>query len=65
MIEISLNGDRYHTAAQDLGQLLQETDFGPKVATAQNGQFIPTAMRAQTPLAAGDVIEVLAAMQGG
>lgn len=65
MIEMTLNGVRHLTAAKTLAELLDESEFGPKVATARNNQFVPASLRAATPLAAGDAIEVLAAMQGG
>ena len=35
------------------------------IATAINGEFVAAAARAQTPIAEGDRIEVLAPMQGG
>ena len=35
------------------------------VATAVNGRFVAAALRASTPLNAGDRVEVLAPMQGG
>ncbi len=64
-MKIILNGEALETSAADLAQLLQERGFGPKVATARQGEFVPAGLRAATPLAEGDRIEVLAPMQGG
>jgi len=38
---------------------------GAVVATAVNGEFVPTAARQTARLAEGDRVEVLAPMQGG
>lgn len=65
IMQITLNGTRLETLAADLAALLIERNFGPKVATALNGTFVPAPMRAATPIAAGDLIEVLSPMQGG
>lgn len=64
-MNILLNGERVETFAENLADLLIEQDFCAKVATARNGDFVPAAKRAETSLAAGDQIEVLAPMQGG
>lgn len=64
-MNITLNGRTRHSDATSLADLLTECGFGPKVATARNGDFIPTSLRATTALADGDQIEVVAPMQGG
>lgn len=64
-MKIILNGQAQETSATTLAELLQEQEFGRKVATACNGMFVPSGARAKTPLSAGDQIEVLAPMQGG
>lgn len=64
-MQITLNGTRHKTEAADLAALLIEQNFGPKVATALNGSFVPATLRAQTPISEGDLIEVLSPMQGG
>ncbi|MDD2868356.1 sulfur carrier protein ThiS [Neomegalonema sp.] len=64
-MKIILNGEALETSAADLAELLRERGFGPKVATARQGEFVPAGLRAATPLAEGDRIEVLAPMQGG
>lgn len=64
-MNITLNGDPCRSTAATLQDLLVEQGFGPKVATARNGDFIPVGLRATTPIATGDRIEVIAPMQGG
>lgn len=64
-MNITLNGNPVTTGATTLSDLLAEQGFGPKVATARNGGFVPAALRGETALAPGDRVEVLAAMQGG
>ena len=64
-MNITLNGAPCRTDAATLALLLAEQGFGPKVATARNGDFVPASLRPATPIAEGDRIEVLAPMQGG
>ncbi|MDO5704201.1 MAG: sulfur carrier protein ThiS [Paracoccus sp. (in: a-proteobacteria)] len=64
-MNITLNGAAQQTGAATLADLLTEQGFGPKVATARNGDFVPAALRDATPIAEGDRIEVVAPMQGG
>lgn len=65
-IDIWLNGRPQQTTAPDLAALLALEGFAPAAsATALDGQFIPRAQRAATPLRPGARIEVLSAMQGG
>ncbi|WP_299908285.1 sulfur carrier protein ThiS [uncultured Paracoccus sp.] len=64
-MKITLNGEARATEASTLAKLLAEGGFGAKVATARNGDFVPAALRAATPIAEGDRIEVVAPMQGG
>ena len=64
-MNITLNGTARQTAAATLADLLTEQGFGTKVATARNGDFVPVALRATTPVTEGDRIEVVAPMQGG
>jgi sulfur carrier protein len=64
--EITLNGRAVATAATTLAALLAEQGLSDsKVATAVNGAFVAARARAETPLAAGDRVEVLSARQGG
>lgn len=62
---ILLNGAPWQTRAASLADLLAEGGFGPRVATARNGAFVPAGLRADTPIRDGDRIEVVAPMQGG
>lgn len=64
-MNITLNGEPRHSAAATLADLLTEQGFGPKVATARNGDFVAVGLRGSTPIADGDRIEVVAPMQGG
>ncbi len=64
-MNITLNGEAVTTGAATLADLLAEQALGPKVATARNGDFVPSGLRATTPLTEGDLIEVVAPMQGG
>ena len=63
---LTVNGERLHTAAATLLELLADLGYGRnRVATAVNGDFVPERMRAAHHLAAGDVIEIVAPRQGG
>ncbi len=65
-LRIRLNGEPVATEAATLADLLAEKGYnGAVVATALNGEFLPKARRAGTPLAEGDAVEVVAPMQGG
>lgn len=63
---VIVNGKEIETGAQMLADLVAEQDLGEvKIATALNGQFVPAARRAHTPIAAGDRIEIVSPRQGG
>lgn len=65
-MKILVNGAWRDTGAGDLASALQELGYGDAiVATALNGEFVPTNARADTRVADGDRVEVLAPMQGG
>jgi sulfur carrier protein len=65
-VKILVNGAWRDTAAADLASALKELGYGGSVvATALNGEFVPAGSRADTPVAEGDRLEVLAPMQGG
>ncbi|WP_151718403.1 sulfur carrier protein ThiS [Gemmobacter serpentinus] len=64
-MKITLNGATHEAQAQTLADLLIEVGISGRVATARNGDFVPAAARAATPIHDGDRIEVLAPMQGG
>ena len=65
-MRIIVNGASRETAARDLAAALAELGLGEAVvATALNGEFVPTGARGVTRIAEGDRLEVLAPMQGG
>jgi sulfur carrier protein len=65
-MRIIVNGASRDIAAQDLTSVLAELGLGGAVvATALNGEFVPSGERGATRIAEGDRLEVLAPMQGG
>jgi sulfur carrier protein len=65
-MKILVNGAWRETESRELPQALAELGYGGAVvSTALNGEFIAAAQRADTVLADGDRLEVLAPMQGG
>jgi sulfur carrier protein len=64
-MNITLNGEPMTTEAATQADLLDALGLGAKVATARNGDFVPGGLRAATPLAEGDRVEVVSPTQGG
>ena len=64
-MKITINGTHRDLAAATVAAALEEAGFGPRVATALNGDFLPAGARAGTTLREGDRLEVVAPMQGG
>jgi sulfur carrier protein len=65
-MRILVNGAWRESAGVELASVLAELGYADAVvATALNGEFVAAGVRAQTPVAEGDRIEVLAPMQGG
>lgn len=65
-MQILLNGEAFATDAKTLDELCARLGFaGAKIATAINGSFVATRMRAGTTLAEADEIEIVAPRQGG
>lgn len=65
-MKIIVNGEAREVAGPDLAAALEELGYGEVVvATAINEGFVPVAARVGRRLSDGDVIEVLAPMQGG
>ncbi len=65
-MRILVNGASRDTTAQDLASALAELGLSEAVvATALNGEFVPSGARSATRIAEGDRLEVLAPMQGG
>ncbi|MCB4455864.1 sulfur carrier protein ThiS [Leisingera sp. McT4-56] len=65
-MQIIVNAKPHEVAGGTVEAALQELGFAsPAVATALNGSFVARSRRAETQLAEGDHLEVLAPMQGG
>ena len=65
-MKIIVNGAELELAVTTLAEALEALDYsGAVVATALNGQFVAARARAETRLAEGDRIEVVAPRQGG
>ncbi len=65
-MRVTINGEAADLSADTLEAALGELDLAEAVvATAVNGDFVPTGRRAATPLNPGDRIEIVAPMQGG
>jgi sulfur carrier protein len=65
---IRVNGQDEPLAAETLAALIASKDIAPElkgVAVARNGSVVPRADWSTTPVAAGDVIEIVVARQGG
>lgn len=65
-MKIIVNGHEHDLAVSTLAELLQQLDYGNAiVATALNRCFVAASLRADTTLASGDEVEIVAPMQGG
>lgn len=65
-MQVDVNGAAHRLRGKTLADLIDEMGFdGASVATALNGAFVPRGSRANTALAEGAKVEVLAPMQGG
>lgn len=65
-MKIEVNGEVRAVTGPTLADALAELGWSTaRVATALNGDFVPRAVRAGTPLKDGDRLEVLGPMQGG
>ena len=65
-MKISVNGKPTETSAATLADLLAELGKADaKIAAALNEGFVPAAQRANTDLADGDRVEIVAPRQGG
>jgi sulfur carrier protein len=65
-MKILVNGAWRDTSAADIASALKDLGYGDSVvATALNGEFVPTGSRPIASLTDGDLLEVLAPMQGG
>ena len=65
---IRVNGEDEPLSASTLEALLTAKQIAPDrrgVAVALNGNVVPRARWADTPLATGDIVEIVLAKQGG
>ncbi len=67
VIVVSVNGeDRSLPSDATVGTLLAAMQLaGKRVAVEKNGEIVPKSLHAETPLAAGDRLEIVAAVGGG
>lgn len=65
-MKLLVNGDELDLAAETLAGLLARLDYeGEWLATAVNGDLVPSDERADYRLKALDRVEILSPMQGG
>ena len=67
VIQLSVNGQtRRLNPGANIAQLLDELALaGKRVAVECNGEIVPRSRYAETPLAEGDQLEIVAAVGGG
>lgn len=67
MIQLSVNGQmRRLEPGASLDRLLQEMELaGKRIAVERNGEIVPRSRYAETRLAEGDSLEIVAAVGGG
>ena len=68
VVEIAVNGERRQVAAANVRALLDALGYDPKgrgFAVARNDEIVPRGEWETTPVAAGDRIEIVGAVQGG
>lgn len=67
MIEVTINGDRREVEGdQTLAQFLLGLQLEPRmVVVERNGEIVARDRLAETPLAAGDTLEIVQMMAGG
>ena len=65
-MRVIVNGERREVTSVSVGALLSELDFaGTHFAIALNYDVVPKSRWAETPLSAGDEIEIITPRQGG
>lgn len=67
MIDVSVNGEiRHLDSGTTVAALLAQMALaGKRVAVERNGEIVPKGRHADTVLAAGDTLEIVAAVGGG
>lgn len=65
-MRVTVNGEQREIAAASVAALLTELDYeGTHFAIALNYDVVPKSRWAETPLNAGDEIEIITPRQGG
>ena len=65
-MRVTVNGEQREIAAGSVAALLSELDYeGTHFAIALNYDVVPKSRWAETPLNAGDEIEIITPRQGG
>jgi sulfur carrier protein len=65
-MRVTVNGEPREIAAQSIAALLGELDYeGSHFAIAVNFDVLPKSRWAETPIRAGDEIEIITPRQGG
>jgi len=65
-MRVTVNGEQREIAADSVAALLSELDYeGTHFAIALNYDVVPKSRWAETPLSAGDEIEIITPRQGG
>jgi sulfur carrier protein len=64
-MRVTVNGEARDIAAASVDALLAELDYAGHVAVAVNFDVVPRGKWAETPLEAGDEIEIITPRQGG
>jgi sulfur carrier protein len=64
-MRVTVNGEQRDIAAASVDALLAELEYAGHVAVAVNFDVVPRARWADTPLEAGDEIEIITPRQGG
>ncbi len=65
-ISLTVNGETRRSAARTVAELVAELGFKPeKVAVERNGAIAPRSAHGETPLADGDVLEIVHFVGGG
>lgn len=65
-MRVTVNGEQRDIAAERVDALLAELDYeGTHFAIALNYDVVPKSRWAETPLKAGDEIEIITPRQGG
>ncbi len=67
MIDVTVNGEPRHldSGISVAALLAQMALAGKRVAVERNGEIVPKGRHAETVLAAGDKLEIVAAVGGG